>query len=105
MPPAAVVARWTQPSISPVVTPGTMRSSRSSRMLRVSWPARRIPSISSAVLSTIPARAGGAATGCGPLATRSAARWQRLYFLPLPHQQGSLRPSLRSAPGSLIRPL
>ena len=29
---------------------------------------------------------------------RSASRWQRLYFRPLPHQQGSLRPSLWLAP-------
>src|SRR5579859_2503739 len=29
---------------------------------------------------------------------RSASRWHRLYFTPLPHQQGSLRPSLWLAP-------
>ena len=29
---------------------------------------------------------------------RSASKWQRLYFRPLPHQQRSFRPSLWLAP-------
>jgi hypothetical protein len=64
-----------------------------------------MPSICSADLSITRRTRRPLRCALPPSAMRSSRRWHFLYFLPLPHQHGSLRPGARSgrswASGSL----
>ena len=91
MPPCAMVYSCTSLLMSSVDMPAWMFSATISRISVFSLPALRMPSSCAGVLMR---EWGGTFS---PLDFSSASfssksAWQTLYFFPLPHQQGSLRP-------------